>query len=99
MNDGVMIGKKRGNNKCGGGMKGKEGKGDFLSRLVEREGKRTRDRRQGRAIDWRLDRQMDDQIRERGESLSLIIVVVGKELGDGKVGIEAESCLVSKSVA
>lgn len=31
MNDGVMIGRKRGNNECGGGMKGKEGKGDFLS--------------------------------------------------------------------
>jgi len=68
-------------------------------RRRERKSRKVRDRRQGRAIDWRLDRQMDDQTRERGESLSLIIVVVGKELGDGEVGIEAESCLVSKSVA
>lgn len=43
MNDGVMIGKKRGNNECGGGMKGKEReRGLFVSGKETYEGQETR---------------------------------------------------------
>ena len=44
MNDGVVIMKKRGNNECGGGMKGKEGKGDFFVAVRKRTRRGTGDK-------------------------------------------------------